>query len=178
MERSLTILLPVHNVQTTLAADVRNLLEVVSELTERFELIIIDDGSTDATSEVACDLGHDFPQIRVVCHGRQLGRDVAIHTGLQHSKGEYFLLPDETAGSAVGVVAEAWRTMRQQMRQLISEHPMEPSGARRPRLSEVTAGADLGCRVLDRRAMERLHGASRPARPNYLSQLQEVALNE
>ncbi len=178
MERSLTILLPIHNVQTTLAADVRNLLEVVSELTEQFELIIIDDGSTDATSEVACDLGRDFPQVRVVCHGRQLGRDVAIHTGLQHSNGEYFLLPDETVGSAIGVIAEAWRTMRQQMRQVIAEHPMEPSSPELPRLSEVATGAGVGCRVLDRRTMESLHGSSRPSRPNYLSQLQEVALNK
>ena len=178
MERSLTILLPVHNVQTTLATDVRNLLEVVSELTERFELIIIDDGSTDATSEVACDLGRDFPQVRTVCHGRQRGRDAAIHTGLQHSKGEYFLLPDEAAGSAVGAVAEAWRTMRQQMRPLIAEHPMEPSGPKRPHLSQPAARAGVGCRVLDRRTMERLHGSSRPARPNYLSRLREFALNE
>jgi len=178
LKRSLSILIPVHNVQTTLAADVKNLLEVVSELTEQFELIIIDDGSTDATSEVACDLGRHFPQIRNIRHGQQQGRDAAIHTGLQHSEGEYFLLPDEGAGSAIAVVAEAWRTMRQQMRQLVGEHPKAPSAPKRPHLGKAAAGAGVGCRVLDRRTMERLHGASRPARPNYLSQLQEVALNE
>lgn len=95
MERSLTVLLPVHNAQATLAATVAEMLELISELAERFELIIIDDGSVDATCEIADDLACRYPQVRAVRHGQPLGRDEAIRTGLRHGAGQWVVLGDE-----------------------------------------------------------------------------------
>jgi cellulose synthase/poly-beta-1,6-N-acetylglucosamine synthase-like glycosyltransferase len=94
LERSLTVLLPVRNVQSTLAVTVQEILEVVSDLAGRFELVIIDDGSTDATSEVAAELTCCYPQVRAVFHTKPLGRDMAIRTGLQQSSGEVIYLRD------------------------------------------------------------------------------------
>ena len=94
MERSLTVLLPAHNVQSTLAADVTHALDVVSDLTGRFELVIVDDGSADATSEVIDELTRSYPQVRSVRHRRHRGRNEAIRTGLRHSTGEMIFLPD------------------------------------------------------------------------------------
>lgn len=88
MERSLTVLLPVQDAQSTLADTVAEVLEVASDLTDRFELLIIDDGSTDATSEVAEELTRYYPQVRAVRHNRPLGRDAALRTGLAQSHGE------------------------------------------------------------------------------------------
>ena len=88
MERSLTVLLPVQDVQSTLADTVAEVLEIASDLTHRFELLIIDDGSTDATCEIADELVRHYPQVRSVRHSYPLGRDAAVQTGLIHSHGE------------------------------------------------------------------------------------------
>ena len=64
MARSLSVLLPVKNAQSTLAPTVHKILDVVSELSEQIELLIIDDGSADATSEVAMDLTRHYPQVQ------------------------------------------------------------------------------------------------------------------
>ena len=49
----LSVLLPVYNAQGKLEADVTEILEVLSEAARRFELCILDDGSTDDTADVA-----------------------------------------------------------------------------------------------------------------------------
>ena len=53
MKPSVTVLLPIHNAQHRLERQVAEILDVLPELTSRFELLIIDDGSTDDSFEVA-----------------------------------------------------------------------------------------------------------------------------
>lgn len=98
MQRSLSVLLPVKNAQATLDQAVHEILEVVADSSEKFELLIIDDGSTDATSEVAHELRRHYPQIRVVRHGTARGREAAIRTGLERSRGEVVMLRDDERG--------------------------------------------------------------------------------
>ena len=88
MNRSLTILLPVRDAQSTLAATVTEILEMASDLSECFELLIIDDGSTDATSDVARELSRHYPQIRTLRHAKPLGQDAALRAGLSQSRGD------------------------------------------------------------------------------------------
>ncbi len=109
MQHSLTILLPVKNAQSTLAATVQEILDVVSELSERIELLIIDDGSIDATSEVASELTRHYPQVRAICHGRSLGREEAIRTGLHESTGEVVLIEEEKRGKPLDEIVKLWK---------------------------------------------------------------------
>ena len=52
MSESLSVIVPVHNAQNDLAGQVADLLEVLPELTCDFEVLIVDDHSTDSTEEV------------------------------------------------------------------------------------------------------------------------------
>lgn len=175
MERSLTVLLPVHNAQSTLAATVRELLEVVSDLTERFELVIVDDGSADATSEVAHDLTQHYPQVHVVRHGRCLGHDEAIRAGLKGSSGDIILVPDETGSSAVEGIPRLWQAAH---RRHDPDRPPALIGRKWTRVSPRHAMRQAGYQMIDRRTMEQMHAASQPSRPNYLARLKSFALGE
>ena len=88
MKRSLTVLLPVRDAQSTLAVTVTQVLEMASDLNERFELLIIDDGSSDATGEVADELSRCYPQIRTLRLSQPMGEEEALRAGFAQSRGD------------------------------------------------------------------------------------------
>jgi len=63
--RSLTIVLPVYNIESRLSQNVEQMLELASDLTTQFSILIVDDGSTDDTSTVAHELATRYPQVKV-----------------------------------------------------------------------------------------------------------------
>jgi glycosyltransferase involved in cell wall biosynthesis len=95
---SLSVLFPVKDAQATLAASVHQILDVAADTNSPFELVIIDDGSRDATAEVAHELTHHYPQIRLVRHTQPLGHDAAISTGLQRSRGDVVVVHEGRDG--------------------------------------------------------------------------------
>ncbi len=149
MERSLSVLLPVRDVQSTLATTVLEILEILPELTSRFELIVIDDGSTDATVEVADDLAARYPQVQAIRHAQPRGRAAAVRTGLQRSSGDVVLLRDQSGQLALDEVYKLWWA--------IDEHPLvlgRPKMTDRPRawIGWKRRGGEESFRMIDRRA--------------------------
>lgn len=92
---SLSIVLPVYNAEATLADQVCQLLEMLPDLSAKFEVLVVDDGSTDHTSDLARELERQFPQLRVLRHPRRRGLTAAVQSGLQNTTGEFVLVQDE-----------------------------------------------------------------------------------
>jgi len=70
---TLTIVLPVHNGEARLRGCVGEILDLASELTTEFDVLIIDDGSTDDTFAAAEELSARYPQITVRRHRQRRG---------------------------------------------------------------------------------------------------------
>lgn len=111
MERSLSALLPVSNAESTLCEQVSEMLDILSELTRGLELVLIDDGSTDATIEVADELAVVYPQLVIARHAVPLGRVAAIRTGLARSVGEIIFLADSPCALALDEVRSLWQAV-------------------------------------------------------------------
>jgi glycosyltransferase involved in cell wall biosynthesis len=83
----LSIVMPVYNERRTIA---RAVVEVLNaELPCPFELIIVNDGSTDGTAEILRELKH--PSASVVEHPRNLGKGAALQTGAAVAQGTHFV---------------------------------------------------------------------------------------
>lgn len=73
MDSSLTVVLPINNAERTLRRDVVDVLEAAAELTALFEVLIVDDGSTDDSYDVAVELAMAYRQVRVMRRSRRKG---------------------------------------------------------------------------------------------------------
>jgi glycosyltransferase involved in cell wall biosynthesis len=174
---SLSVLLPVKNAQATLAATVQEILDVAADLSEKFELLIIDDGSSDATSEIATELTRNYPQVRAVCQVRSIGRQEAIRSGLKQSHGDVVLLHEEKGGTSMEEIAWLWRATTPKGRFFLppqTGHGKEKSG---PSTAKHSSNR-RGFRMLDRQAAEQPIVTSRPTMPNYLARLKDFAFSE
>jgi len=152
VERSLSVLLPVRNIQSTLADTLLEILEVLPELTRQFELVIIDDGSEDATIEVADEWAARYPQIQVFCHAKPMGRATAIETGLERSTGEVIFLRDEDCGLAIEEIGKLWQAIGQH--EMVLARPDRPPAWSRWKRSDQ--GHRGGYQMVQRRAISRL----------------------
>jgi len=83
---SISIFFPAYNDEATIARLVTNALAVLPELTGDFEVIVINDGSTDGTALVLEDLACRFPgHVRVVHHPQNRGYGAALRSGFLHA---------------------------------------------------------------------------------------------
>ena len=64
---------PAYNDGGTIASLVIRAVQVASRLTPDFEVIVVNDGSTDDTQEIADELARTYSQVRVVHHARNRG---------------------------------------------------------------------------------------------------------
>lgn len=87
----LSILMPVYNEYATLVAAVKEVLDVNYPCT--FELVIVDDGSTDGTCDLYPTLAVDSKVI-VRLHERNQGKGAAIRTAAQVATGDYVIICD------------------------------------------------------------------------------------
>ena len=92
----LSVVLPVHDGQDRIEAEVLRLLDKLSEVvSEALEIVVVDDGSRDRTAEVLDHLSAEYPQVRVARHSRRLGMEAAGQTGLQRAVGELIFVQEE-----------------------------------------------------------------------------------
>lgn len=78
MNAAVTIVLPVHNVQRTLRSSLLGMMELAETTGRRLQVAVVDDGSTDATYEIACELASEFPQLTVLRQPYQRGLGSAL----------------------------------------------------------------------------------------------------
>ena len=154
MERSLTAVLPVRNAQATLAKTVMEMLEVLSELTARLEIVIVDDGSTDATIEVADELARRYPQMSAIRHAQPLGRPAAIRTALEQSTGEVIFLEDENCTLAIDEIHKLWHALDEH--ECVMGRAAAASQSIGRRWHQRTPAGQGGFQMLYRRAIQRL----------------------
>lgn len=107
----LSVLLPVFNERESIETTVRSLHEVLSRGQDAFELIAINDGSTDGTGEILNALS--LPHFQVFTHSQNTGYSASLKTGIRRSKGEVIAMMDSDGTYPVESLPNLLQTMKE-----------------------------------------------------------------
>lgn len=138
MNNTLSLIMPVRNCESTLARQVARWLEIIPELTQRFEVLIVDDGSADHTFDIASELSREYPQIRALRNSVSRGTQQAVRAGLEQARGEIVFVQDEDAAISSNDLRRLWE-MRQDQQLIMARTPAKPLNLKPELLDRLTA---------------------------------------
>lgn len=91
----LTILIPAYNEANRLAATLRRIEEHCrASLKEPYEIVVVDDGSTDSTVSLVEEMKSHYPVLRVHHYEKNQGKGFALQTGMNLARGRFILFSD------------------------------------------------------------------------------------
>jgi glycosyltransferase involved in cell wall biosynthesis len=90
----LSVVTPAHNEADNLPRLVEEIAAATATLGHNWEIIIVDDGSTDDTAAVLRDLRKAHPQLRVLSMQYRAGQTAALDAGLRHTRGTFIATLD------------------------------------------------------------------------------------
>ena len=89
----LSIIIPVFNEGKTVGKILKKVQDLKIANVEK-EIIIVDDGSTDATQSEISNLKSQISNLKIFHHKINLGKGAAVSTGIKNSKGDYIIIQD------------------------------------------------------------------------------------
>jgi dolichyl-phosphate beta-glucosyltransferase len=90
----LTIVVPAYNEAERLGPSLQRIIEFCRAERPSFELLVVDDGSTDRTAALAREIGAGCPELSVIELGSNRGKGAAVRKGMLASHGQRVLFSD------------------------------------------------------------------------------------
>lgn len=92
--RKISIIIPAKDEEKRLPGFLKTVIEYCSQSRNSYEIIVVDDGSKDATAKVALDLRQGCASLKVLSLERNHGKGYAVKQGLLNAQGEIVLFLD------------------------------------------------------------------------------------
>ena len=84
----ISLIIPVYNEELSVQIFITKILEVLSDITDDFELIFINDGSNDQTLNQILEIQKNIHQVYIINFTRNFGKEAALTAGLDYASGD------------------------------------------------------------------------------------------
>ncbi|MFB3853313.1 MAG: glycosyltransferase family 2 protein [Vicinamibacterales bacterium] len=108
----LSVFFPAYNDSGTIASMVIGAIQAARSLTSDYEVIVVNDGSSDATALVADELSELYPQVRVIHHEKNRGYGGALRSGFEAATKDLIFYTDGDAQYDPREMVLLWAEMR------------------------------------------------------------------
>ena len=104
----LSVFFPAYNDSGTIASLVISAIQTARKLTHDFEVIVVNDGSVDATADIVDELSRSYPEVKVVHHPRNRGYGGALRSGFAAASRDLVFYTDGDAQYDPSEMAVLW----------------------------------------------------------------------
>jgi len=129
MKQSLSITFPAYNEEANIEKSVREAIHVASDLTDDFEVIVVDDGSKDRTGEIADRLALENKNVKVIHHNPNQGYGAAVWDGLKAATKDLVFFTDADLQFDLSEIKKLWEVMDVESRRDGTPHQSAEGGS-------------------------------------------------
>ena len=104
----LSISFPAWNEEANIGRAIQDAVRVASQLTDEFEIVVVDDGSTDHTADVVREYAIQYPQVRLIQHKVNQGYGAAVFDGLVGGTKEWAFFTDSDLQFVLDELERFW----------------------------------------------------------------------
>jgi len=112
MSPEISIIIPAFNEAARLPATLDRVEHFLKTSGLNAEVIVVDDGSRDATAEVVAQRAITWPQLTLVTSGRNGGKGAAVQLGMGHARGRYRIFSDADLSVPIDDLEKLLRPLR------------------------------------------------------------------
>ena len=108
----LSVIVPAYNEEANIRPLYDRLVPVLTGLTDEYEILFVDDGSTDETLPAIQDLARKDPRVGFVSFSRNFGHEIASTAGLDRAEGDAVVLIDadlQDPPELIATMVDRWR---------------------------------------------------------------------
>lgn len=126
----LSVIIPVYNEEKIITKTVNDFSRYLSEQNYDYEIIIVNDGSTDKTKEIVEKLASKIDSLKLIDNKMNKGKGAVIRQGLLFANGEYRLFIDADNATSINHIEKAWPYFKKGYEIVIgSRNPKDVKGA-------------------------------------------------
>jgi hypothetical protein len=124
----LSVIAPIYNEQEVIESSIGKILEALSNFPGTWELILVNDGSTDDTLAILAERAKNDDRIVVVSYARNRGRGFALRTGISHSRGNYVVTTESDLTWGKDIIQQLYWALRNDDADIVVASPYAKAG--------------------------------------------------
>lgn len=98
---SLSVIIPAYNEEARIGKTVSSIDRFLNQRPDGYEIVVVDDGSSDQTQRIVRDLSERIPEIRLIAHAKNHGKGWAVRSGMLNARGAFRLFMDADGSTSI-----------------------------------------------------------------------------
>lgn len=107
----LSLIIPLYNEERCLKRNVETIVAYLNALKKDYELILVNDGSTDSTAFIIDGILKENPRAKCISNSKNKGKGHAVRSGVLHAYGEYVVYIDADLAVPIRFVGSCVRML-------------------------------------------------------------------
>lgn len=124
----LSVITPVYNEELLIRDGAAKLIQTLRAFKDNWELIFVNDGSTDKTFDILSERAEKDNHIRVLSYKRNRGRGYALRTGFKHCRGRYVITTESDLTWGSDIISKLYEELLDSEAEIVIASPYAKGG--------------------------------------------------